>query len=93
MDEKADLLVQIQDQNREISVLRRSLGFGETASTDAMKMSCSSSHVSNEDLKPLLIERDSLKAKVKEMENELKILKPDAKKPVEIEEKTPEKTL
>lgn len=85
--------MQLQDQTREISVLRRSLGFGDSQPGDLMKQSCSSSHVTNDDLKPLLLERDSLKSKVKDLESELKQFKPDVKKDtgIQIEEvKTPE---
>lgn len=78
LDEKADLLVQVQDQNREIAVLRRSLGFGEQQ-IDLMKASSAvgCSQLSTDDLKPLLLERDSLREKVKMLENELKRHKTD----------------
>lgn len=74
LDEKADLLVQVQDQNREIAVLRRSLGFGGKEQIDLMKASSAAgcSQLSTEDLKPLLLERDSLREKVQTLENELK---------------------
>lgn len=74
LDEKADLLVQIQDQNREITVLRRSLGFGGNEQIDLMKASTAAgcSQLCGDDLKPLLLERDSLREKVKMLENELK---------------------
>lgn len=97
LGERSDLLVQIQDQKREINVLRRSLGFGgddekfdlKTASTGA------GSNLSKDDLKPILMERDSLKHKIKELENELKQFKPtvmdDIKSDTIAEEKTPEK--
>lgn len=89
LDERSDLLVQIQDQNREITVLRRSLGFGgnEALGTVTRPSSTGSSQLSNEDLKPLLIERDSLKDKVKALESELKQFQPDSKN--DIEEKSP----
>lgn len=81
LDEKADLLVQVQDQNREITVLRRSLGFGGKEQIDLMKASSAvgCSQLSTEDLKPLLLERDSLRERVKMLENELKQFKSDAK--------------
>lgn len=81
LDEKADLLVQVQDQNREITVLRRSLGFGGEEQIDLMKASSvvGCSQLSGEDLKPLLLERDSLREKVKMLENELKQYKADTK--------------
>lgn len=80
LDERSDLLVQIQDQQREINVLRRSIGFGGSEQIDLKKAtSTGCSTLSNDDLKPLLMERDSFKAKVKELENELKPFKPDMK--------------
>lgn len=96
LDERSDLLVQIQDQNREINVLRRSLGFGGSEQVDLMQASSTGcSLLSNDDLKPLLLERDSLKAKLKELESELKLIKIDAKNDTQtesmFEEKTPEK--
>lgn len=74
LDEKADLLLQVQDQSREITVLRRSLGFGGDEQINLMKASTTvgCSQLSAEDLKPLLLERDGLKEKVKLLENELK---------------------
>lgn len=92
LDEKADLLLQIQDQTREISVLRRSLGFGGQDPVDLMKKDCTGSQVTSDDLKPLLMERDCLKAKVKEMENQLKQFKPDTKNDNKTVESTPENT-
>lgn len=94
LDERSELLVQIQDQNREINVLRRSLGFGGSERVDLMRASSTGcSLLSSDDLKPLLLERDSLKAKVKELESELKQFKIEAKGQPEsvVEEKTPEK--
>lgn len=81
LDEKADLLVQVQDQNREIAVLRRSLGFGGKEQLDLMKASSAAgcSQLSTDDLKPLLLERDSLREKIKALENELKRYKTDTK--------------
>lgn len=98
LDEKADLLVQVQDQNREIAVLRRSLGFGGNEKIDLKAASnVSYSQLSSEDLKPLLMERDSLKEKVKTLENELKKLQPDKKDETESEvssgEKSPVKSM
>lgn len=98
LDERSDLLVQIQDQNREITVLRRSLGFGCNEKLDLAKASIAGcSQLSSNDLKPLLIERDGLKEKVKMLENELKQFKPELKPEVHvetpIEKKSPEKSM
>lgn len=98
LDERSDLLVQIQDQSREINVLRRSLGFGGNEQIDLKKASSAGcSLLSHDDLEPLLMERDNLKVKVKELECELKPFKTDVKKDQLAgsiaEVKTPEKDL
>lgn len=103
LDEKADLLVQVQDQNREITVLRRSLGFGGNEKIDLMKASSAvgCSQLSSDDLKPLLLERDGLREKVKMLENEMKQFKSVTKNEDEhldalegfAEEKTTEKSV
>lgn len=97
LEERSDLLMQIQDQNREISVLRRSLGFGGNDQLDLKTASSAEcSQLSKDDLKPLILERDSLKAKLKQMENELKQFKASVESGSEAttvdDEKTPEKT-
>lgn len=93
LDERSDLLVQIQDQKREINVLRRSLGFGGNEMVDLKTASSAGcSLLSNDDLKPLLLERDSLKAKVKELECELKQLKPDVMHEIKLNNKIEDKT-
>lgn len=77
LDERADLLLQIQDQTREISVLRRSIGFGESEPVDLAKTAgAGNSHLSSTDLKDLLMEQDRLKSRIKELEIELKQYKP-----------------
>lgn len=96
LEERGDLLIQLQDQNREITVLRRSLGFGGSEEIDMKKATSATGcfPLSSDDLKPLLMERDSLKMKVKDLENELKRLTPVARREISesvSEEKTPEK--
>lgn len=77
LDERSDLLLQIQDQTREINVLRRSIGFGESEDLMRTAGACAGiSQLSNNDLRQLLIEQDNLKAKVKGLETELKQYKP-----------------
>lgn len=95
LEERSDLLMQIQDQNREISVLRRSLGFGGNDQVDLKTASTAEcSQLSKDDLKPLILERDNLKAKIKQMENELKQFKSSVERGTEAgkldEEQTPE---
>lgn len=95
LDERSDLLLQIQDQTREINVLRRSIGFGESEDLLKTAGACAgTSQLSNNDLKQLLIEQDNLKAKIKGLETELKEYKPVkvATTPTSLaEEVTPEK--
>lgn len=98
LDERSDLLVQIQDQQREITVLRRSLGFDCSDKLDLIKASSTGgSQLSNDDLKPLLTERDSLKEKIKILENELKTYKPEVKNEFDVETpvltESPEKSM
>lgn len=77
LNERSDLLVQIQDQIREINVLRRSIGFGESEDLIKIAGTCAgTSQLSNNDLKQLLTEQDNLKAKIKGLETELKEYKP-----------------
>lgn len=94
LDERSDLLLQIQDQTREITVLRRSIGFGENEPIDLAKMATAnagSSQLSNNDLKQLLTEQDKLKVRIKELEMELKQYKPLTATPIPLaEEMTPE---
>lgn len=81
LEERSDLLVQIQDQTREINVLRRSLGFAGNEPLDNKKISCTAgTHLSGADLKQLLDERNELKSKIKELEGELKQYKPQSVK-------------
>lgn len=81
LDERSDLLVQIQDQTREINVLRRSLGFASSEPLDNKKISCTGgSHLSGTDLKQLLDERSELKAKIRELEGDVRMYKPQSVK-------------
>lgn len=81
LEERSDLLVQMQDQTREINVLRRSLGFAGNEPLDNKKISCTAgSHLSGADLKQLLDERNELKIRIREMESELKLYKPQSVK-------------
>lgn len=82
LEERSDLLVQMQDQTREINVLRRSLGFVSSSEPlDNKKISCTGgSHLSSTDLKQLLDERNELKAKIRELEGEVRMYKPQSVK-------------
>lgn len=80
LEERSDLLVQMQDQTREINVLRRSLGFAaDSEPLDNKKISCTAgSHLSNADLKQLLDERNDMRARIRELEAELKEYRPQS---------------
>lgn len=78
IDERTDFLVQLQDQNREITALRKGLGIatkdrdhGHDDDADANRP-----RFSTAELKDLLIERDNLKAKIQGLEEELRQFKP-----------------
>lgn len=89
IDERTDFLVQLQDQTREISALRKGLGIAtkdrdhdDDADTNRARFSAS-------ELKDLLIERDNLKARIQCLEEELRRFKPtvpDAVTVADIEE-------
>lgn len=78
IDERTDFLVQLQDQNREITALRKGLGIAtkdrdhdHDDDADANRP-----RFSTAELKDLLIERDNLKAKIQGLEEELRQFKP-----------------
>lgn len=61
--------MQIQDQNHEINVLRRSLGITENKMVD---VPLKSSSEQAQEMKKLLLERDDLKNTIQQLQNELK---------------------
>lgn len=80
IEERADFLVQVQDQNREINGLRKSLGIAEKETDDLLKVhekdDANRARFSTAELKDLLLERDELKAKIENLEAELGLCKP-----------------
>uniref|UniRef100_A0A0K8TMV5 Putative myosin class ii heavy chain n=1 Tax=Tabanus bromius TaxID=304241 RepID=A0A0K8TMV5_TABBR len=81
LEEKADFLAQLQDQHREITVLRRRLGIAEKENED-LSISADDSdpnrpRYTTKELKELLSERDELMTKVNDLSEELKKFKPD----------------
>lgn len=79
LEERADFLVQIQEQNREITTLRKRLGTSDNENSDVSKSRSpdgNKARFSTNELKELLVEKDNLKAKIVELETELKQFKP-----------------
>nr|XP_023016561.1 RILP-like protein homolog [Leptinotarsa decemlineata] len=92
-DERADFLVQLQDQQRDISALRQRLGLAQKENEDLVK--CDLTLPSNkavydlddpnrprfttQELKDILHERNELKARVSDLEDELEIYRPKNK--------------
>ncbi|KAB0791734.1 hypothetical protein PPYR_03534 [Photinus pyralis] len=89
-DERADFLVQLQDQQRDITALRQRLGLAEKENEDLAKSDVS--YPSNKavydlddpnrprfttaELKDILHERNELKARVSDLEDELETYRP-----------------
>ncbi|BES91373.1 JNK_SAPK-associated protein-1 [Nesidiocoris tenuis] len=85
IDERADFLTQIQDQNYELNILRQRLGVAEKENLDLaqcqpLKSSGSSKETqgsqkmptySSDELKELLAEKNELKARISQLEEEL----------------------
>lgn len=106
-DERADLLAQLQDQHREINTLKQELGHAQNDNADLAKSHLDTPDLTNKavydlddpnrprfttaELKEILHERNELKAKVSDLEDELEMYRP--KRPessvVEDEEETP----
>lgn len=89
IDERTDFLVQLQDQSREIAVLRKGLGIATKSHDHDEDLDANRARFSTSELKDLLIERDILKAKIQGLEEELRQLKPiepAAAKAADIEE-------
>ncbi|KAJ8967013.1 hypothetical protein NQ314_003130 [Rhamnusium bicolor] len=92
-DERADFLVQLQDQQRDISALRQRLGLAQKENEDLAK--CDLPIPSNkavydlddpnrprfttQELKDILHERNELKARVSDLEDELETYRPKNK--------------
>lgn len=79
-EERADFLAQLQDQHREIVLLKRSLGLAEKENEDLTKPHDENDpnrprYTTNE-LKEIMSERDDLKSRICDLEEELKACKP-----------------
>uniref|UniRef100_A0A0A9Y0R2 RILP-like n=1 Tax=Lygus hesperus TaxID=30085 RepID=A0A0A9Y0R2_LYGHE len=93
IDERADFLTQLQDQNYELNILRQRLGMAEKENQDltqcqSVKFGSTSKaseadsqtmpKYSADELKELLKERNELKMRITQLEEELELLKPKA---------------
>lgn len=76
-EERADFLAQLQDQHREIVALKKRLGIAEKENEDLAK-----SHdefrprYTTSELKEIIAERDELKSRISDLEQELKCCQP-----------------
>ncbi|XP_072381355.1 RILP-like protein homolog isoform X1 [Diabrotica undecimpunctata] len=92
-DERADFLVQLQDQQRDISALRQRLGLAQKENEDLVKSDVpipsnmamfdlddpNRPRFTTQELKDILHERNELKAKVSDLEDELETYRPKKK--------------
>lgn len=76
IEERTDFLVQLQDQNREITALRKGLGISTKEHEHDDDADANRARFSTSELKDLLFERDNLKSKVRGLEDELRQFKP-----------------
>lgn len=90
IDERADFLAQLQDQHREIINLRKRLGIAEKENEDLINSNNNSGAEADDggvgdleraryttaELKEIFRERDDLRARISDLEEELRLLKP-----------------
>lgn len=100
VEERADFLAQLQDQNRELINLRSRLGLARKENEDLTKCQTTYPDLVNKavydlddpnrprftttELKEVLHERNELKAKVSDLEDELELYRPKAEKQVSL---------
>lgn len=92
-DERADFLVQLQDQQRDINALRQRLGLAQKENEDLVKCDLpfpankaiydlddpNRPRFTTQELKDILHERNELKARVSDLEDELETYRPKKK--------------
>ncbi|XP_072381358.1 RILP-like protein homolog isoform X4 [Diabrotica undecimpunctata] len=100
-DERADFLVQLQDQQRDISALRQRLGLAQKENEDLSDVPIPSNmamfdlddpnrpRFTTQELKDILHERNELKAKVSDLEDELETYRPKKKEETPLDEDAP----
>ncbi|XP_067014678.2 RILP-like protein homolog isoform X2 [Anabrus simplex] len=105
IDERADFLAQLQDQHRELTVLRQRLGLAQKENEDLAKSHSEVPDLTNKvvydmddpnrprfttaELKEILHERNELKARVSDLEDELEMYRPKAVESPTSEEEDP----
>ncbi|XP_044261186.1 RILP-like protein homolog [Tribolium madens] len=102
-DERADFLVQLQDQQRDIVALRQRLGLAQKENEDLVKCDPpvpvnkavydlddpNRPRFTTQELKDILHERNELKARVSDLEDELETYRPKNKSESPVEEDAP----
>lgn len=94
-EERADFLAKIQDQHREMVTMKKKLGIAEKENEDLEKDESTTPRFTIAELKEVLAERNELKNRVNDLEEELMAFKPlssnvhDDKPKPEIEEEAP----
>uniref|UniRef100_A0A6B2EGF0 Putative myosin class ii heavy chain n=1 Tax=Phlebotomus kandelakii TaxID=1109342 RepID=A0A6B2EGF0_9DIPT len=88
-EERADFLAQLQDQHREIVSLRRRLGLAEKENEDLVKTQEEEplKRYTTTELKELMAERDDLRTRINDLEEELKVYRPNV-----VEQEEPEQS-
>lgn len=75
-EERADFLAKIQDQHREMTALKKKLGIAEKENEDLEKDESTTPRFTIAELKEVLAERNELKNRVNDLEEELMAFKP-----------------
>ncbi|XP_019769157.2 RILP-like protein homolog isoform X2 [Dendroctonus ponderosae] len=102
-DERADFLVQLQDQQRDINVLRQRLGLAQKENEDLVMCDIpfpankaiydlddpNRPRFTTQELKDILHERNELKARVSDLEDELETYRPKKKTETPVDEDAP----
>ncbi|XP_019877850.1 RILP-like protein homolog isoform X2 [Aethina tumida] len=102
-DERADFLVQLQDQQRDINGLRQRLGLAQKENEDLVKSDQplpsnkaiydlddpNRPRFTTQELKDILRERNELKARVSDLEDELESYRPKSKAETPVDEDAP----
>lgn len=105
IDERADFLAQLQDQQRELGTLRQRLGLAQKENEDLAKSHSEVPDLTNKvvydlddpnrprfttaELKEILHERNELKARVSDLEDELEMYRPKSQESPTSEEEDP----
>jgi RILP-like protein 1 len=75
-EERADFLAKIQDQQREMTTLKEKLGISENENEDLERDESTKPRFTIAELKEVLSERNELKNRVNDLEEELMAFKP-----------------